>query len=229
MLSTPTSLVLGLAVVASAAALDAQSFQQSFPVVEKNLVTVGENPYFILKPGYQLSFANKGAKPDTLVITVLNETKNIAGIEARVVEERETDAGELIEVSRNYFAIDPQSSDVYYLGEDVDMYKKGKVVNHEGSWHHGTDGAKLGLMMPGQPVVGAKFYQEVAKGVAMDRAEILTLTGKITTPAGSFERVLRTKETTPLEPLAREYKMYAPGVGLIKDGDFELVSHKFVR
>lgn len=182
-----------------------------------------------LKPGYQLTFADKDdGEAETLVITVLNETKNVGGIETRIVEERESKNGELIEVSRNYFAMSGQTGDVYYLGEDVDMYKKGEVVNHDGSWHHGANGATLGLMMPAKPIMGAKYYQEVAKGVAMDRAEIVGVTEQLTTPAGSFTRCLRTKETTPLEPLAREYKMYAPGVGLIKDGDLELVSHKYV-
>jgi hypothetical protein len=43
------------------------------------------------------------------------------------------------------------------------------------------------------------------------------------------ERWLKTLETTPLEKLAREHKVYAPGVGLVKDGDLELVSGQFVR
>jgi hypothetical protein len=118
---------------------------------------------------------------------------------------------------------------VYYFGEDVDMYKKGKVVNHEGSWRHGANGATFGLMMPGKPVVGMKFYQEQAKGVAMDRAEIVSLTGTVTTRAGRFERCVKTKETTPLERLATEFKFYAPGVGLVKDGDLELVARRYVR
>ena len=60
-------------------------------------------------------------------------------------------------------------------------------------------------------------------------AEIASLTDKIATRAGAFDRCLRTRETTPLEPLARESKLYAPGVGLVKDGDLELVSHTYVR
>ena len=221
---------LAIAVMTASAALDArQSWQQTFGVGARDLVTSGENAYVILKPGYQLRFANQDApKPGTLVITVLNETKVIGGIEARIVEERETNAGELVEVSRNYMAINPQTRDVYYLGEDVDMYKKGKVVNHEGSWHHGEQGATLGLMMPGTPVVGTKFYQELAKGVAMDRVEIVSLTETLATAAGAFAGCLRFRESSPLEPLAREYKIYAPGVGLVKDGDLELVSYRFV-
>jgi hypothetical protein len=207
-----------------------QPWLQSFAVEVKDLATEGENPYFILKPGYQATFEGKASgKAAKLVITVLNETKNVAGVDTRIVEERESSGGELVEVSRNFFAIHPGTGDVYYFGEDVDMYKKGKVVSHEGSWQHGTNGAKFGLMMPGKPSIGMRFYQELAKGIAMDRAEIVSLTDRLTTPAGVFEKCLKTKETTPLEKLAREYKIYAPGVGLVKDGDLVLVSHQFVR
>jgi hypothetical protein len=209
----------------------AQGWLQSFPVDPRTLATEGESSYFILKPGYQATFEGKeGAKSGKLVITVLNETKAVGGVDTRIVEEREWNgAGELIEVSRNYFALHPATGDVYYFGEDVDTYKKGKVVNHEGTWHHGSNGAKFGLLIPGKPTLGMRFYQELAKGVAMDRVEIVSLTDKLTTRAGAFDRCLKTKETTPLEKLAREYKIYAPGVGLVKDGDLELVSHQFVR
>ena len=206
-----------------------QPWRQTFSVDVKELATQGENPYFILKPGYQATFEGReSGKAGKLVITVLNETRTVAGVETRVVEEREWSGGELIEVSRNFFAIHPGSGDVYYFGEDVDMYKKGKIVNHEGSWQHGTNGAKFGLMMPGKPSIGMRFYQELAKGVAMDRAEIVSLTDRLTTPAGVFENCLKTKETTPLEMMAREYKVYAPGVGLVKDSALELVSHQYV-
>jgi len=159
-----------------------------------------------------------------LVVTVLNDTENVGGAHTRVVEEREWKGTELVEVSRNFFAMDPKTGDVYYFGEDVDTYRHGKVANHEGSWRHGRDGATFGLMMPGRPAVGMKFYQEQAKGTAMDRAEIVSVSETLTTPAGRFDRCVKTRETTPLEPLSREYKLYAPGVGLVQDGDFILMS-----
>jgi hypothetical protein len=63
----------------------------------------------------------------------------------------------------------------------------------------------------------------------MDRSEIVSLTEKLTSRAGSFDRCVKTRETTPLEKLTREYKLYAPGIGLVKDGDLLLVSHQYVR
>ena len=202
-------------------ALLAQSWRTSFTVDPRTLADQGETTYFVLTPGFQSTFTNGGGR---LVITVLTETENVGGVTTRVVEEREWKGTELVEVSRNYYAIDPKNGDVYYFGEDVDAYRHGKLTDHDGSWRHGRNGATFGLMMPGRPVVGMKFYQEQAKGVAMDRAEIVGVTETLTTAAGTFARCVKTRETTPLEPLSREYKLYAPGVGLVQDGDMKLVA-----
>src|SRR5262249_52063806 len=129
------------------------------------------------------------------------------------------------EVSRNYFAISKRTNDVYYFGEDVDVYKAGKIVNHEGAWQSGVAGARFGLMMPGVPVLRAKYYQELAPGLAMDRAEIVGLSGTMLTAAGNFAHVLKIVETSPLEPGTSESKYYAPNVGLLQDGSLKLVRY----
>ncbi len=197
----------------------------AFEVSPASFATTGRNPYFVLEPGYRLTFEGKeDGKLVRLVITVLDETKVVGGIETRVVEERETHGGALAEVSRNYFAVDKETSALYYFGEDVDSYRNGKIVNHEGAWHHSTGGAKFGMMLPGTPAVGMRYYQEQAPKVAMDRAEVVSVTETLTVPAGTFSTCLRTEETTPLEPGTRELKVYAPRVGLVKDGALELVS-----
>ena len=145
------------------------------------------------------------------------------GITTRVVEEREEKGGQPTEVTRNYFAIDPRSGDVYYLGEDSTTYTRGKPTGDGGSWLSGAKGARMGLMMPGTPKVGEKFQQEVAPHVAMDRAEVVGLDDSVKVPAAAFQHCVHVVETTPLEH-DTTHKWYAPGVGLIKDDEFELVS-----
>jgi len=140
-----------------------------------------------------------------------------------VVEERETENDALVEVSRNFFAISLRSNAVFYFGEDVDEYKNGRVASHGGAWRAGVNGAAFGMMMPGDPLLGARFYQEVAPKVAMDRAQIVSLNTSVTTPAGAFTNCLKTEETTPLEPGVKEYKLYARGIGLVQDGSLKLV------
>jgi len=195
-----------------------------FHVGRDDLASTGRSTFCILEPGYKLTFAGKEhGKSHDLVITVLNETRKVDGVETRVVEERESEDGQLVEVSRNYFAISKKTSDVYYFGEDVDMYKDGKVVSHEGAWHSGENGAHFGLFLPGTPLLGARFYQEIAPDVALDRAEIVSLTETVETPSGKYNKVMKYEETTPLEKGVKEYKWFAPGVGLIQDADLKLV------
>ena len=77
-------------------------------------------------------------------------------------------------------------------------------------------------MLPAKPARRQAFYQEIAPGVAMDRVEIVSTDETVKTPAGTFDRCLHVRETTPLER-GVSHKYYAPGVGIIKDDEFELV------
>lgn len=210
----------GIGVVMLGAPLRAETWTREFPIDKQELASTGRNPYFILEPGHYLVLRKGDVE---LTITVLNETKMVDGVQTRVVEERETKAGKLFEISRNYFAISKRTNNVFYFGEDVDIYKDGKVVSHSGAWLSGVNGARFGLFIPGQPSVNARYYQEVAPGVAMDRVEIISLTDTVKTPAGEFKNCLKIKETTPLEPGVTDYKYYAPRIGMVQDGALKLV------
>ena len=191
--------------------------------------TTGRNTYFILEIGYQQTLQGiEGKDTTTLIITVLNETKKIGNVETRIVEENEMVNGKPIEISRNYFAFCKQTSSIYYFGEDVDMYKNGKVTSHEGAWT--AEGKnKSGVQMPGLVLLGSRYYQEIAPNIAMDRAEIISMSETMKTPAGNFANVLKIEESTPIEPKGKEYKYYAPGIGLIKDENLLLVKNGFIN
>src|SRR5688572_30773725 len=138
-------------------------FQDKFEVNKSNLSARGMSKYMILQPGRRAEYEGKDAR---LVITVLPETKTVDGVETAIVEERETEGGKLKEVSRNFFAINRKTGDVYYFGEEVDDYDKdGKIVGHGGAWISGQKGARFGLLVPSQPKTGQRFYAEVAPGV----------------------------------------------------------------
>jgi hypothetical protein len=208
-----------LAIAALCFAQPARQWQSRFPVDRSLLGVKGSNLYFNLTPGFQLSYAHG---KNTQVVKVLNETRRIDGVETRVVEDREMKNGQLVELTRDYYAIDSATNDVYYFGEDVDVYRNGKVVNHEGAWLSGVNGAAFGLMMPGHPQPGQRFYQESAPGVGMDRAEIQPDTPTLRTPAGSFDKCLHVVETSPLEK-GSTHKWYAAGVGAVRDSEMSLV------
>src|SRR4051812_48266420 len=71
---------------------------KDFPVEPGELGPTGRNPFFVLEPGYFLVYKHGN---EELTITVLDETRKVDGVECRVVEERETKNGKVIEVSRN--------------------------------------------------------------------------------------------------------------------------------
>jgi hypothetical protein len=200
-------------------------WQSEFDLSGCNLITQGQNDYFILEPGFQLILEGGNEK---LVITVLDEIVEVDGVLARVVEERETKNGELFEVSRNFFAICEETLDVYYFGEDVDMVSGGVINSHSGAWRAGERNARAGLMMAGDPKEGMKYYQEIAPDVAMDRAEVLSLEERLITPAGEYTACLKIKEGTALNPLEVGYKTYASGIGMIQDERLLLVSYGYV-
>jgi hypothetical protein len=206
-------------------AVQSSGWTDSFPLDRCEFSDTGQNEYFILEPGYTLFL--KGVEDGdsvSLVITVLDETEEIDGVLTRVVEERESVGNELIEVSRNFFAFCQAYGSIFYFGEDVDIYEDGHIAGHEGAWRAGESGFSPGLMMPGLPLIGASYYQEIAPNVAMDRARITKTDTTIQTPSRIFEHCLVTEETSDLEPKTSEYKFYAPGVGLITDGNLWLVS-----
>lgn len=197
-----------------------------FNLEECTLSSNGSNDYFFLQPGYQLTLEGEEDREAVqLIVTVMNETKTVDGIETRIVEERESVDGELVEISKNYFAICKETDDIFYFGEDVDDYEDGEIVSHEGGWLAGLDGARAGLIIPANPKIGMKYYQEIAPGVAEDRAEITSLNEVVDTPAGKFDNVVKVEETNPLEGNEKEYKFYAHGIGLIQDADLKLVSY----
>jgi len=225
--TTLLTLVLCAAAASAPAAgsSPAKGFTDSFDIDKADLSSTGRNRYFVLEPGFQLVLEGKeGGQATVLTITVLNETKIVDGVETRVVEEKETANGQMAEISRNYFAISKKTSDVFYFGEDVDVYKNGKVVDHEGAWLSGVNGARFGLMIPGTPRLGVRYQQEVAPKVAMDRAEVVSLSETLQTPAGKFEKCLKTKESSALER-GTAYKLYAPSVGSISDGNLKLTKY----
>jgi hypothetical protein len=205
---------------------NAEGWVSSFNLEKCNFVSTGENKYFILKPGYQITLeGEEDGEELKLVMTVLNETKIVNGIETRVVEEKETEGSNLVEISRNYFALCKPTNNAIYFGEDVDIYANGEIVSQEGAWLAGQNSSKAGMIMPGKVEVGLKYYQEIAPGVAEDRAKIVSVNDSMVTPVGTFDQVLKTEETNPLRPEEKEFKFYAPGIGLIQEEAIKLVNY----
>jgi hypothetical protein len=172
-----------------------------------------DNKYFPLEVG--TTFIYKGTKdgqPSSDKFQVTNKVKVIQGISTREIHDNAFVKGKLSESTQDWFAQD-DNGNVWYFGEFTTDIATG---GHEGSWQAGVNGAKAGIIMEAQPKVGDTYNEELAKGVAEDKAKVLSLNEKVCVPFGCFTHVLKTKNFTPLEPNSVENKFYAPEVGSIK-------------
>lgn len=155
-------------------------------------------------------------------------------VQCRILESLEFEEGELMEISRNFFA---QADDgtVYYFGEIVEMYEGGVVWSRMGSWLVGgpsllsdpfdTSTAEPTVFMPGNPEVGDRFKPQDVFPIVDETDEVKGVGISVTVPGGVFEDAIEILETTRLDPESKETKWYAPGVGLVKgvDGEETLV------
>jgi hypothetical protein len=179
-----------------------------------DFTTTFDNPYWPMRPGNRWVYreTEAGGSTNRVEVVVTNQTKEIVGIETRVIHDVVTKDGQLVEDTFDWYAQDARGN-LWYLGEDTKEYKKGKVASTEGSWEAGVDGAQPGILLPGEPQVGVSYREEYYKGQAEDAAEILSLNEWVEVPYGSPRNVLMTKEFTPIDPDVLEHKFYAKGVG----------------
>ena len=241
-------MALLLLLATSAAWADSESkhkqFTTDFDLAACTFSVTGGNAYFSLDPaaGPMNPILLEGEEGKELVqvqIVVSGDTMPIdlsdlglGVVLTRVIEETEWIDFELVEESSNYFARCEETDAIYYFGEDVTIYEDdGPVTGPEaGSWLAGVpaaDGESInqpGLFMPGTFLLGSRYYQEVAPEVALDRAEHIEMGLTVDTPADAYINSVMILETTPLEPSAKDIKVYAPGAGLIVDGTIERVN-----
>jgi len=183
-----------------------------------NFVAAITNSYLPLTVGKTFVYEGEDEEGETVRIelNVTNDTKTIMGVICTVVREREWVDGELEEDTLDWFAQDTDGN-IWYFGEDSKEIDGGQVVSTEGSWEAGVDGAQPGILMKGTPQVGDSYRQEYYHGEAEDMALVLSLSESVTVLYGSYNNCLQTEEWTPLEPGVSEHKLYAPGIGLLRE------------
>jgi hypothetical protein len=233
---------------ATAGAGEKRYFTDVFPLDDCTFITDnGTNPYFIVAVGHQYTLDNSTCYAEgdcdefeTATITVTDETYTVTvdgrEIDTRIISEEEYVDGELLEISYNYYAECDGSADVYYFGETVDIFEDCEVKNpdnplpegcvtHDGAWEAGIDGAQPGIIMTGGAfMVGARYAQEIAPGVAMDRSEHIAVGLDVEVPAGLFTDCVEVMDSTSFESNkhAGDTKLYCPGTGIVVDEDIEL-------
>lgn len=177
------------------------------------------HPYFPLVPGTELRYRGTGASSNRVTIsTVTSQSRTIMGIRATVVHEQVLESGSVIEDTFDFYAQDSVGN-VWYLGEQTQTQKNGRVVSTVGSWESGVNNAKAGLVMWADPAahIGESYRQEYLPGVAEDMGKVLSVHTSAAVPYGKYRDCVETEDTTPLEPATRERKYYCRGVGLVRE------------
>ncbi|MCI0632146.1 MAG: hypothetical protein L0Y44_15995 [Phycisphaerales bacterium] len=236
MIVASLSMIGALSIVMAGGQPPPPQFTSDFGIhCNDTLLATGGNQYFSLTPGTTVLLEGEDdGEPTQVEFAVLPKIRWISfeaeggtmKVKTRVVRERAWINGVLAEVSMNYFAYCPKSGNVYYFGEKVNHYENGQIVDHNGSWLAGKNGAQPGLIVPGHFLLGSRYYHANAPDIAMDRGENVQMGLTVETPAGVFEDCIAVLETTPLEPDEEVLKVYAPGVGLIMDGQLQLIDYQ---
>ncbi len=194
--------------------LDASRFSQSLLINHRYLPLVPGDIYT-----YEVD-TDEGL--ERIVVEVLDDTRVVAGITARVVRDRVFLDDVLIEDTQDWFAQDDDGN-VWYLGEIVDNYEYDDAgnlleINNDGSWEAGVDGAQPGITMPADPRVGDSYRQEFLPDEAEDIAAVVGLDVDVELRDGASYTTLKTRDWNPLDAEAdAEFKYYAAGVGLVRE------------
>jgi hypothetical protein len=217
------TLMMALCLMSATAAV---ATEPTLPVFDAaRFATPKANAYFPLVIGTTSVLRGTRTDGDAVVeqdvLTVQGPGPVILGVPTTVVLDEAFVDGVMVERTFDYFAAD-QDGNIWYLGEDVTNFRyddAGKLTgtDDKSAWRAGVNGALPGISLPAAPAVGLTLFQEQAPAdEAMDYAEVVAVGLEITGPAGTFHDVIKTFETSTVEADLREFKFYAPGVGMIR-------------
>ena len=186
---------------------------------------VAPNPYFPLIPGTRWVYEGGD---ETITVTVTEEDQADRGRDLpgrrttwwrRTACRSRTPTTGMLRTSTATSGIAARSRRTSRSSKAM-IPKQAELVDIDGSWKAGRDGAQPGIIMLALPQVGDVYRQEAALGEAEDAARVIRTTGSAKVPAASCDGdCVVTRDFTPLEPDANERKFYAPGVGLILERD----------
>ena len=188
------------------------------------------NPYFPLGIGYKWEYRG-GIERN--VVQVANETKLIEGVTCVVLRDLVYKEGRLAEATDDWYAAGRDGS-TWYCGEEVKDYESfegdrprlPELVKIAGSFKHGRERDKAGIIMQAHPQAGQVYLEEFSLGNAEDVSEILSASYAFGSnreldrfvPRDLAMRMCNrdcvvTKNYSLLEPGIFALKYYARGIG----------------
>lgn len=172
------------------------------------------NPLFpVSRQARMLLFGNVDGEPLRIEVTLLPRTRSFRDrrqtTETAVSQFVSFTGGRIHEVAVDHYA---QADDgaVWYFGEFVFNYDGGQVVDTEGTWLAGEDGAAA-MIMPANPRVGDVWRPENICGLVFEEVTAKELGLTVDGPAGPVPGAMLVTELHQDGLL--EEKTFAPGYG----------------
>jgi hypothetical protein len=186
--------------------------------------TTINNTFLPLLPGTELVLdgqANRGngLVAHEVIFTITGVTKLIDGVKALAVWDRDISDGVLAEEELSLWAQD-EDGNVWNLGEYPEELEGGVVTGAPSTWLQGVAEAQAGIHMFGDPTLGSGWYRQGwAPSIDfLDCARTHKTDETVCVPAGCYDGVLQTEETSPLDrgPGNKQRKTHAEGVGIVQ-------------
>lgn len=192
----------------------------SYPFDAANFVepTQSENPWFPLRPGIQwvregTTEVGSRAVPHQVVTTVTDVVRVIDGVTTIAVMDRDTDSGQIAQVSIDYMAAD-KDGNVWLMGGYTEDYSGGEFTNSHDVFLGEATGSP-GVLVPLAPTKETPRWRiGEPDDDESSAAEVVEIGASQCVPFSCYEDVLVVREGK-VSALDNEFKFYAPGVGLI--------------
>ena len=182
------------------------------------------NRFYPLIPGTQFILDGRsnrggGLLPHRVVLTVTDLTKEIRGVRAVVLWDRDYNNDQLGEAELAFHAQD-NDGNVWNLGEYPEEYQNGVFIGAPSTWIAGLAGAEAGIIVPGTPRIGSAYLQGYAPDINfLDCGMVFSMGQTTCIPLSCYENVMVIDEISPLDPgSGHQRKHYAPGVGNVQIG-----------
>ncbi len=192
--------------------------------------TTSTNPWHPLRPGMQwvrqgTTEVGARAVPHQVISTMTDVVREIDGVPTVAMVDQDTDAGELAQVSIDYFALD-KDGNVWLMGGYTEEYSGGDYTNTADAWLGAADGYEPGILMPARPDRTTPPWvitlEEEREGTA---GEVVETGGSECVEFACYEDVLVIREGE-IGRLDNEFKYYAPDVGQILNSPRQDSRHK---
>lgn len=152
--------------------------------------------------------------PHQVITTMTDVVRVIDGVTTIAMLDQDTDAGQLAQVSIDYFALD-KDGNVWILGGYTEDYSGGVYTNTADAWLGAAAGGELGILMPTDPdVTTPRWFIGQPPDSPGSAAEVVETGAHQCVEFACYDDVLVIREGE-IGAIDNEFKYYAPEVGLI--------------